>query len=176
MQLVDVVLNGFYLEFLPAQSVSISNSFQQQWGLCKYVIVHTILPPSPVIWRIELGGNPKWLPLNSGYHDVMHTSPIALVLMMGPDGRFLLAPYRFLFFFFILNASSSNQGGFSAHFAQCSYAPESSMDCMDADRLNLLKERTTGRGTAVGFNCRKDKKNTTSFHQNATKSRHDTFS
>ena len=65
-QLVDVVLNDFYLEFLPAQSVSISNSFQQQWGLCKYVIVHTILPPSPVIWWIELGGNRKWLPLNSG--------------------------------------------------------------------------------------------------------------
>ena len=30
-----------------------------------------------VIWYIELGGNPKWLPLNSGYHDVMHTSPLS---------------------------------------------------------------------------------------------------
>ena len=37
-------------------------------------------------------------------------------------------------------------------------------------------ERPTGRGTAIGLNCRKDEKNTTSFHQNATKSRHDTFS
>ena len=41
--------------------------------------------------------------------------------------------------------------------------------------------RTIGRGTAMGLNClglncRKDEKNTTSFHQNATKSRHDTFS
>ena len=36
--------------------------------------------------------------------------------------------------------------------------------------------RTTGRGTAKGLNCRKDEKNTTSFHQNATKSRYDTFS
>ena len=36
--------------------------------------------------------------------------------------------------------------------------------------------RTTGWGMAMGLNCRKDEKNTTSFHQNATKSRHDTFS
>ena len=29
------------------------------WGLCEYVIVHTILPPSPVIlWR-EMGGKPN---------------------------------------------------------------------------------------------------------------------
>ena len=37
-------------------------------GLCEYVIVHTILPPSPVILWIELGGKPKvasiefWIP------------------------------------------------------------------------------------------------------------------
>ena len=48
-----------------------------QWGLCKYVIVHTILGGSPVILWISLGGKPKWLPLKFGYHDVMHTSPIA---------------------------------------------------------------------------------------------------
>ena len=40
------------------------------WDLCECVIVHTILPPSPVILWIELGGKPKWLPFNSGYHDV----------------------------------------------------------------------------------------------------------
>ena len=46
------------------------------WGLCAHIIVHTILPPRPVILWIELGGKPKWLPLNFGYHDVMHTAPI----------------------------------------------------------------------------------------------------
>ena len=58
-----------------------------QWGLCEYVIVHTILGGSPVIlwislggspvilW-ISLGGKPKRLPLIFGYHDVMCTSPI----------------------------------------------------------------------------------------------------
>ena len=49
---------------------------KQRWGLRDYVIVHTILPPSPVILRIELGGKTKWLPLSFGYHDVMHTVPI----------------------------------------------------------------------------------------------------
>ena len=47
-----------------------------EWHLCKYVIVNTKLPPSPVILWIELGGKPKWLPLNFGYHDVMHTGSI----------------------------------------------------------------------------------------------------
>ena len=47
-----------------------------QWGLCDYVTVHTILPPSAVILWMELGGKPKWLPLKFGYHDVMRTSPI----------------------------------------------------------------------------------------------------
>ena len=49
-----------------------------QWGLCEYVIVHTILGGSPVILWISLGGKPKWLPLNFKYHDVMRTSPIKL--------------------------------------------------------------------------------------------------
>ena len=48
----------------------------KQWGLCVYVIVHTILPPSPVVLWIDLGGKPKWLPLNFGYHDVMRTALI----------------------------------------------------------------------------------------------------
>ena len=39
---------------------------QPEWGLCEYVIVHTILPPSPVILLIWLGGKPKWLPLKFG--------------------------------------------------------------------------------------------------------------
>ena len=42
----------------------------------RHVIVHTNLPPSPVILWIELGGKPKWLPLNFGYHDVMRTGLI----------------------------------------------------------------------------------------------------
>ena len=51
-------------------------SLEGGWGLCAYVIVHTNLPPSPVILWISPGGKPKWLPLNFGYHDVMRTSPI----------------------------------------------------------------------------------------------------
>ena len=51
------------------------------WGLCEYVIVHTILGGSPVILWILLGGKPKWLRLKFGYHDVMRTSPI------GREGR-----------------------------------------------------------------------------------------
>ena len=47
-----------------------------RWGLCEYVIVHTILGGTPVILWISLGGKPKWLPLKFGYHDVMPTSPI----------------------------------------------------------------------------------------------------
>ena len=49
---------------------------ENEWGLCQYVTVHTILPPSPVILWVELGGKPKWLPLNFEYHDVMCTSVI----------------------------------------------------------------------------------------------------
>ena len=49
---------------------------KRQWGLCKYVIVHTIWGGSPVILWISLGGKPKWLPLKFGYHDVMRTSPL----------------------------------------------------------------------------------------------------
>ena len=52
-----------------------------QWGLCEYVIVHTILVGSPVILYISLGGKPKWLPLKFGYHDVMRTSPILTISM-----------------------------------------------------------------------------------------------
>ena len=47
-----------------------------QWGLCEYVIIHTFLPPSLVISWIELGGKPKWRPLDFAYRDVMGTSPI----------------------------------------------------------------------------------------------------
>ena len=31
----------------------------------------------PIILWILLGGKPKWLPLNFGFNDVMHTAPIA---------------------------------------------------------------------------------------------------
>ena len=34
---------------------------------------HTQVATQPIILRIELSGKPKWLPLNSGYHDVMRT-------------------------------------------------------------------------------------------------------
>ena len=50
---------------------------RHQWGLCSFIIVDTILPPSPVILWIVLACKPKWLPLNFGYHDVMLTAPIA---------------------------------------------------------------------------------------------------
>ena len=48
----------------------------EEWGLCEYVIVHTILGGSLVILWISLGEKPKWLPLKFGYHDVMRTSTI----------------------------------------------------------------------------------------------------
>ena len=48
------------------------------WGLWAYVVVHTILPPSPVILWKELGGKPKWLPLNFGYHVIVRIAPIWL--------------------------------------------------------------------------------------------------
>ena len=66
-------------------------SGKPKWGLCEYVIVHTIWGGSPVILWISLGGKPKWLPLKSGYHDVMRTSPIALI-----DDHELRAKFAFL--------------------------------------------------------------------------------
>ena len=49
-------------------------------SLCiKYAKIHTSLPPSPVIPWIELGGKPKWLPINSGYGDVMHMAHYVIV-------------------------------------------------------------------------------------------------
>ena len=50
------------------------------WGLCEYM-VHTILAGSAVILWISPGGKPKWLPLKFGYHDVMRTSPINILLL-----------------------------------------------------------------------------------------------
>ena len=52
---------------------------QAKWGLCEYVIVHTILGGSPLILCISLGGMPKWLPLKLRYHGVMRTSPSSLI-------------------------------------------------------------------------------------------------
>ena len=51
----------------------------EKCGLCEYVMFHTKLPPSPVILWIELGGEPKWLPLILRYYDVMCTSPRLLL-------------------------------------------------------------------------------------------------
>ena len=53
-----------------------------KWGLCEYVIVHTILGGSPVTLWISLGGKPKWLPLKFGYHDVMRTCPIFVTVSL----------------------------------------------------------------------------------------------
>ena len=46
--------------FIPGSRSSDKKSL---WGLCKYVIIHMILPPSPVILWIWLGDRRKWLPL-----------------------------------------------------------------------------------------------------------------
>ena len=53
-----------------------TGSGSEKWGMCEYVIVRTILGGRPVILWISMGGKPKWLPLQFGYHDVMRTSPI----------------------------------------------------------------------------------------------------
>ena len=63
-----------------------------QWALCEYAIIHAILPPSPVILWIELGGKSKWLPLNFGYHDVMRTGPIIAILLQ------IISSFFFFFF------------------------------------------------------------------------------
>ena len=52
----------------------------RKWGLCEYVIVHTMLGGGPVILWILLGGKPKWLLLKFGFHDVMRTSPIHILI------------------------------------------------------------------------------------------------
>ena len=52
---------------------------ESKWGSVR--IRHSIreIPTQPVILWIELGGKPKWLPLNFGFHDVMRTAPIVEV-------------------------------------------------------------------------------------------------
>ena len=56
----------------------------------RYVIVHTILPPNPVIlWR-EPDGKPTWLPLNFGYHDVMCTLPSFWLAQLPPGHQIVL--------------------------------------------------------------------------------------
>ena len=67
-------------------SVSSMVCSMSEWGA--YVIVHTILPPSPVILWIELGDKPKWLPLNLGYD--AHQAPVP---------RLTVIPYFFNFLF-----------------------------------------------------------------------------
>ena len=70
-----------------------------KWGLCEYVIVHTILGGSPVILWISLGGKPKWLPLKFGHHDVICAqAPLVLTGMhltnmhpVASENRFLCA-------------------------------------------------------------------------------------
>ena len=48
--------------------------------MCVYIIIHTILPPSPVILWTELGGKPKWLPLNFGQHDTHCLVPVFTII------------------------------------------------------------------------------------------------
>ena len=72
-------LSSFILLCWSGANVTLAGCKTAKWNLCEYVIVHTKLPPSPVIlWR-ELAGKPKWLLLNFGYHDKMHTGPISAV-------------------------------------------------------------------------------------------------
>ena len=52
------------------------NNILPKWSLCEYVIFHTIVRHGQNILWVDLGGKPKWLPLNSGYHDRMSTSSI----------------------------------------------------------------------------------------------------
>ena len=62
----------------PLSVGGLCHACKNRWGLCEYVIVHTILGGSPVILWISLGCKPKWLPLKFGYHDATRTSPISL--------------------------------------------------------------------------------------------------
>ena len=55
----------------------VSDDDSAKWVLLPNVIVHTILLPSPVFLWMEMGGKPKWLPLNFGYHEVMCTTTFA---------------------------------------------------------------------------------------------------
>ena len=49
-----------------------------QWGLgCRNMHGSHKLPPSAVNLWMKLGGKPKRLPLNFGYHDVMRIGHIA---------------------------------------------------------------------------------------------------
>ena len=68
-------------------------------GACAHTssfTLHAIFPPSSVILWIKLGEKPKWLPdpLNSAYHDVMHTVPITFLGEGdgGGGGRYLSSP------------------------------------------------------------------------------------
>ena len=63
--------------FRNVKSIRQSWLWRWEWGLCEYIIVHTILGGSPVILWISLVGKPKWLPLKFEYHYVMRTSPIS---------------------------------------------------------------------------------------------------
>ena len=47
-------------------------------GRCAYTILHTVCAIQSVILWIELGGKPKWLPLNFGYLEVMRTDPVLI--------------------------------------------------------------------------------------------------
>ena len=60
-----------------------------QWGLYAYEYHshHFATTPSPVILWIELGGKPKWLPSDFGYHDVV-CMPSALYKITGLGGNF----------------------------------------------------------------------------------------
>ena len=64
---------GLYFELNDRNTILKGN------GACAKTSLFTLLPPSPVIYWIELGpgGKPKWLPSDVGYHDEMCTSPIA---------------------------------------------------------------------------------------------------
>ena len=71
-------------------SRSARGSVRCAMGPVRIRIVYTILGGSPVILWISLGGKPKWLPLNFGYHDVMRTSPMEHCLPGPRDTLFVV--------------------------------------------------------------------------------------
>ena len=77
---------------------------------CAYAILHSKLPPPPPPQpshsvHKDLGGMPKQLPMNSGYHDIMSTCPLCLAGMVGEcfqECFFLVDPLRSLCSFLFL--------------------------------------------------------------------------
>ena len=61
--IIIVYLLGYFQCFVTKVTPLGPRSWWLNGALRAYIIVHTILPPSPVIWGRELVGKPKWLSL-----------------------------------------------------------------------------------------------------------------